>query len=108
MINEQKMDETLMELGYTDNILGTRYLRTAVQLYEAASNPMMTKYIYPAIAKVHATSPARVERAIRHANARACARIEEEALRRFYGTGVGRTPTNGEVIARMARAFHED
>lgn len=108
MINEQKMDEKLMELGYADNIRGTRYLRTAVRIYDQDNNATMTKEIYPAVAKIHGTTASRVERGIRHANQRACERAGVEYVRRFYANSIGRYPTNGEVIARMARAFHED
>lgn len=110
MINVQKMDDKLMELGYGESITGTRYLRTAVQIYEQDNNASITKEIYPAVAKIHGTTASRVERNIRHATQRACDYAGFEQVRRFYANTISRYgyPTNGEVIARMARVFHED
>ena len=64
-----------------------------------------TKLLYPAVAKKFATTPSRVERAIRHAIEIAWDRGDIDTLNSFFGytinTGKGK-PTNSEFIALIA------
>lgn len=108
MINEVKMDNVLLELGHDDFNRGTAYLREAVKLYEPGM--MMTKELYPAIAKAHRSTPARIERCMRHSIEKAWSRGSQDARLRYFGFSVspemGR-PRVGEYIARMARLCRE-
>ena len=65
----------------------------------------VTKLLYPAVAKKFATTPSRVERAIRHAIEIAWDRGDIDTLNSFFGytinTGKGK-PTNSEFIALIA------
>ena len=63
------------------------------------------KVLYPQVAKTFATTPSRVERAIRHAIEVAWDRGDLETLQRFFGYTVSNTkgkPTNSEFIALIA------
>ena len=93
----------MLELGHDDFNIGTAYLRDAVKLFEPGR--YMTKDIYPTVAWMHGTTPARVERNIRHALDRAWQRAPEITRRRFFGASVGPDgrPTVGEYTARLAR-----
>lgn len=104
MVIDEKMDEMLLELGHDDFNRGTAYLRNAVRLYEPGM--ALTKELYPALAKAANTTPARVERCMRHSIEKAWMRGSEEARLRFFGNSIdpqsGR-PTVGEYVARLAR-----
>ena len=104
-----KLDKMLLELGHTENLLGTGYLRTAVDLYTPGTR--FTKELYPAIAAAAGTTPDRVERAMRHSIERAWERGSIAAQETYFGYSIdpntGR-PTVSEYIARMAKLCHED
>lgn len=109
MINEQKLDEMMLELGHTENIKGTEYIRIAVALYKRDMS--MTKELYPAIAKAANSTPSRVERAMRHSITSAWGRGSLEAQRKHFGYTVHPdkgAPTVGEYIARIARVCGEN
>jgi two-component system response regulator (stage 0 sporulation protein A) len=110
MINSQKLENAMLELGHPENLSGTGYLREGVELYNAGLT-RMTKELYPAIAKAANTTPARVERAMRHSISAAWARSCRESQQRFFGNSINPetgTPTVGEYVARMARICRED
>lgn len=102
-IDEQKMDEILLELGHDDFNQGTKQLRAAVRLYEGQP---LTKELYPAIAKLYGSTPARIERNMRHSIEKAWARGSTEAQYKYFGNSIdprSGKPTVGEYVARMAR-----
>lgn len=108
MINEQKLDEVMLELGHTENIKGTEYIRIGCALYER--DMAMTKELYPAIAKAANTTPSRVERAMRHSITSAWNRGSIDAQRKYFGYTVRPdrgAPTVGEYVARVARICRE-
>lgn len=110
MINEEKLDRVLLDLGHDHFNRGTAYLREAVKL-RAAGAGMMCKEIYPGIAHAHNTSAAGVERAIRHSVAKAWGRCAEEQRLRFFGRGVqyaNGKPAVGEYVATLARICREE
>jgi len=109
MINAKKLDEIMLELGHTENLKGTEYIRIGAALYERDIS--MTKELYPAIAKAASTTPSRVERAIRHSITSAWNRGSWEAQKRYFGHTVNPdrgAPTVGEYLARVARICRED
>ena len=65
----------------------------------------ITKVLYPQVAKTFATTPSRVERAIRHAIEVAWDRGDLEVLQSFFGYTISNSkgkPTNSEFIALIA------
>ena len=65
----------------------------------------ITKVLYPQVAKTFATTPSRVERAIRHAIEVAWDRGDLETLQKYFGYTVSNAkgkPTNSEFIAMIA------
>jgi len=104
---ESMVTSVIHEIGVPAHIKGYQYLREAIKI---AVNDMdvinaITKVLYPQVAKTFATTPSRVERAIRHAIEVAWDRGDLETLQRFFGYTVSNTkgkPTNSEFIALVA------
>ena len=104
---ESMVTSIIHEIGVPAHIKGYQYLREAILI---AVNDMdvinaITKVLYPQVAKTFATTPSRVERAIRHAIEVAWDRGDLETLQRFFGYTVSNTkgkPTNSEFIALIA------
>jgi two-component system response regulator (stage 0 sporulation protein A) len=104
---EAMVTSIIHEIGVPAHIKGYQYLREAIMI---AVNDMdvinaITKVLYPQVAKAFATTPSRVERAIRHAIEVAWDRGDLETLQRFFGYTVSNTkgkPTNSEFIALIA------
>lgn len=108
-IDEKKLDEVMLELGHTENIKGTGYIRIAAALYERGM--AMTKELYPAIAKAANTTPSGVERALRHSITSAWGRGSTEAQLKYFGHTVHPdkgAPTVGEYLARIVRVCGAD
>jgi two-component system response regulator (stage 0 sporulation protein A) len=104
---ETVVTDIIHEIGVPAHIKGYQYLREAIII---AINDMeminaMTKLLYPTVAKRFATTPSRVERAIRHAIEVAWDRGDIETLQKFFGYTVSNIkgkPTNSEFIAMIA------
>ncbi len=103
----------LHDLGVPAHIRGYLYLRDAIILVTNKVEIMgaVTKELYPAIARKYATTPSRVERAIRHAIEVAWSRGNVELLGRMFGhtfhSERGKT-TNSEFIAMLADRLRMD
>jgi two-component system response regulator (stage 0 sporulation protein A) len=97
MVNEMKLDSLLIELGHDDFNRGTAQLREAVKRYEPGM--AMTKELYPGLAKAIETTPARVERNIRHCIEKAWRRADYQVQMRYFG--ISDRPTNSEYVARL-------
>ena len=104
---EALVTSVIHEIGVPAHIKGYQYLREAIKI---AVNDMevinaITKVLYPQVAKTFATTPSRVERAIRHAIEVAWDRGDLEVLQSFFGYTISNTkgkPTNSEFIALIA------
>lgn len=104
---ENAVTDIIHEIGVPAHIKGYQYLREAIIL---TVNDMeiinaVTKVLYPAVARKFATTPSRVERAIRHAIEVAWDRGDLETLQKFFGYTVSNIkgkPTNSEFIAMIA------
>ena len=95
------------EVGVPAHIKGYQYLREAIMITVEDMEVInaVTKVLYPAVAKRFATTPSRVERAIRHAIEVAWDRGDLETLQKYFGYTVSNTkgkPTNSEFIAMIA------
>ena len=81
---------------------GGNYMRAMEQ---QAMSEVITKVLYPSIAKKFKTTSSRVERAIRHAIEVAWDRGDIETLQNYFGytvSGVKGKPTNSEFISMIA------
>ena len=104
---EQEIRRILLELGAPDHLVGHPYVIRAILL--VMSDRMyinsITFGLYPQLAVEFDTTPARVERAIRHLIEVTWARGDLDILEKYFGNTVSASrgkPTNGEFIARMA------
>lgn len=91
----------LLQLGIKAKLHGYKYLRSAVQitLEDPTSVDLITKILYPKIAKTHSTTPARVERAMRTA---ICSIDPNNKLKSEIFTEYCDHHTNKEFIAGVA------
>ena len=107
MSTEEKISEIFMAIGIPPHIKGYGYLREGIKM--TIDKPYMinsvTKELYPSIAKKFATSPSKVERAIRHAIEVAWNRGRIDAISAIFGSRIylgSEKPTNSEFIALVA------
>lgn len=97
----------IREIGIPAHIKGYQYLRDAIMMIinEIELLGAVTKVLYPQIAEKYATTPSRVERAIRHAIEVAWNRGNIEMINRLFGYTIklekGK-PTNSEFMAMIA------
>ena len=104
---EAAVTEVIHEIGVPAHIKGYQYLREAIILTVGDMEIInaVTKVLYPAVARKFATTPSRVERAIRHAIEVAWDRGDLDTLQKFFGYTVSNIkgkPTNSEFIAMIA------
>lgn len=104
---DDRMSSIFLSLGIPAHIKGYQFLREGVRLVIEQPDRInrITKELYPSIARRYATSPSKVERAIRHAIEMAWSRGRVESLNRAFGCRVAipeDKPTNGEFIALIA------
>lgn len=101
---ETKVTEIIHELGVPAHIKGYQYLRDAIIMSYNDSEMLesITKILYPAIAKKNATTPSRVERAIRHAIEVAWTRGKIDTIDSIFSYTINKCkgkPTNSEFVA---------
>lgn len=104
---EAVVTEIIHEIGVPAHIKGYQYLREAIMITIGDMDVInaVTKVLYPEVAKKFATTPSRVERAIRHAIEVAWDRGDIETLQKYFGYTVSNIkgkPTNSEFIAMIA------
>lgn len=102
-----RISRLLAEVGVPANLQGYTYLRTALMLLlaEPELGRCISRGLYPRIARMHNTTVAGVERAIRHAIAQTFARSGGTLYRAALGrlaSSVGDHPTNSEFLAQTA------
>ena len=98
---------TIQRLGIPAHIKGYHYLRTAIlsTLESESFFDSITKQVYPAVASHLDTTPARVERAIRHAIEIAWDRGASAEISSLFGYNsefYNCRPTNSEFIALIS------
>ena len=107
---DMEITEIIHQIGVPAHIKGYQYLRDAIHMAiedEQIINAV-TKRLYPAVAKKHATTSSRVERAIRHAIEVAWDRGDVDTLTAYFGYTIQSErgkPTNSEFIAMIADKF---
>ncbi len=107
---EIRVTEIIHQVGVPAHIKGYQYLRDAILLAIEDDQIInaVTKRLYPAVAKKHATTSSRVERAIRHAIEVAWDRGDVDVLNSYFGYTIHNSrgkPTNSEFIAMIADKF---
>ena len=97
---------TLREVGVPPQLLGYKYLRTAI--LTAAQKPQMlhaiTTELYPKVAQEHDSTTPKIERSIRHAIETTWNRSNVDTLYELFGYTISSSrgrPTNSEFIARL-------
>ncbi len=104
---DEKISEIFISIGIPPHIKGYAFLREGIKM--TIEHPpvinSVTKELYPTIAKKFATTPSKVERAIRHAIEVAWNRGRIDAINAVFGTRLylgTEKPTNSEFIALVA------
>lgn len=100
----------LKDLSIPVNILGYKYLRTAIFIASTEPDSLqgITKVLYPAVAKKHRTTASKVERGIRYSIELAWLHTyelgNEHLIRQYFGNidDFGLKPKNGQFIATVA------
>lgn len=102
-LQKETVQDVLTGLGVQGTMTGAQYLHDAVTIAmeDHETIERITKLMYPQIAKIHNTTPSRIERAIRVAIERSWPVANEEYKRKIFGDlaapGRGR-PTNTDYI----------
>ena len=104
---EEQVTEVIHRVGVPAHIKGYQYLRTAIMLTLENGElvNLITKKLYPTVAKMYQTTPSRVERAIRHAIEVAWDRGDLDILHAYFGYTIQNQrgkPTNSEFIAMIS------
>ena len=104
---EALVTNVIHEVGVPAHIKGYQYLREAIMMVVNNIDIInqITKQLYPDIANKYATTPSRVERAIRHAIEVAWTRGQTETVESIFGYTISAAkgkPTNSEFIAMIA------
>ena len=107
---EVEVSSLLHDLGIPSHVRGYRYIRDGVMLlYESTSMVnLVTKDIYPIIAKKYDTTTTRVERAIRHAIEISWMRGDIKLMEDLFGNSIDfdrSRPTNAEFLTTIADKF---
>lgn len=65
---DARISNILLKMGASPALLGYQYIKTGVSIIieNKCDWRQVTKVLYPEVAKVHGTTPSKVERAIRH------------------------------------------
>ena len=104
---EVLITNVMHELGIPAHVKGYPYIREAIRLTVADMDMKgrMTTKLYARVAETFDTTPARVERAIRHAVELAWERGDVQTLQKFFGYTISKSrgkPTNSEFVAKVA------
>ena len=104
---EEEVRRILLELGAPDHLVGHPYVVRAILLVVGDQLYInhITFGLYPQLAVEFDTTPARVERAIRHLIEVTWVRGDIDVLDRYFGNTISASrgkPTNVEFIARIA------
>lgn len=104
--NEKEVTQLIKKMGIPAHLLGYNYLRTGIMI--ALENPdvlkLITKELYPQIAKVYNTVPHRIECAIRHAIKVSMSRIDYDFYQEVFESSVSLDkgkPTNWQYISAL-------
>jgi len=101
-----EVSQLLHNLGIPSHIRGYKYIREGISMIQNNDSvALITKEIYPQIAKKYDTTPSRVERAIRHAIEVSWIRGDLALMEDIFGFSVScdkAKPTNSEFLSTIA------
>lgn len=100
----------LLELNIPSKRRGFAYLELGIRLYLEQPGQLLTKNIYPYVAKQFFTRPDAVERAIRQVIHEAWNRRDDRIWRQYFSFGRDGTvprPTNAEFISLLAERYRQ-
>lgn len=108
----EEAEALLIELGVPEHILGSKYAAEAIcaVVQNAELLGAVTRELYPVVAEVYASTPSKVERAIRHAVELSWDRGDTDVMAQYFGNTVSPSkgkPTNSEFIARCASIIRQ-
>lgn len=108
--------ELLKKIGIPCYLKGYYYIKTAIEYYLSfpkGESPLMTKELYPYIAKKYQSTPLRVERTIRHAietNWNRAGIDKIDFFDQIFGNSIDPNkgkPTNSEFISAVAEYIRQ-
>ena len=104
---ESRVTSLLHNIGVPANLKGYYYLRSAIimSVNDRSNLEMITKKLYPDIAKEYSSTSSRIERSMRHAIEVAWQRGDPDILYKYFGCTVSAfrpKPSNSEFIAMLA------
>ena len=104
MSDLEMVTTVLRQISIPANLNGYRYLQDAICLVMSDQSYLhnITKRLYLDIATHYESTPARVERSIRHAIDVGYSHGDKEILERYIGPYRNKRPTNSEFIAAIA------
>lgn len=109
-------DILLKEFGVPYSINGFVLLRDCIAYVvkageENTTSIGITKILYPEVAKMHYTTPSRLERNVRTAIEKACNNAGIHTIEKYFGNSWSKSklsPTNTQFICTVARRIHMD
>lgn len=109
---QEEIVHSLREINFPAHVKGYTYTKTALEiiLERPTSLEAITKELYPEIARIHHTTPSRVERAIRHGVELVYDRNDPDTLNELLGpSGWNKGKlTNSEFLAVVAENIRMD
>lgn len=104
---EKEIFNLFKEIGILPNLSGYEYLKTAVKLVceDKEMKIGITKKLYPEVAKIHNSTPSRVERGIRHAIEVLFYDELSNVVKEIFGNTIKNNktkPTNSHFICTIA------
>jgi two-component system response regulator (stage 0 sporulation protein A) len=111
-VRNSRILDHFQELGMPGNLKGRKYLAYLLDLLipSPCLLDMLTLRLYPAAAERFSTTPAAVERCIRHAIEATWSRGDMSALERLFGLSIDPDrgkPTNREFLAMSAQHLRQ-
>ena len=105
-INVSEIQELLLDIGLSPSLIGFQYITYAEQLALTDEEYLrhVTKLLYIDIAVKYHTTPASVERCIRHAISTAWNHGSKEQINKLFRNSVNPNkgvPTNSQFLARL-------
>ena len=100
-----RVTDILQDIGFVPNMKGFKYIRSAVEAINAAESIPLSRGIYKEVALIYNTTPACVERCIRHAIEHAWLKGDIDLQHELFGYTVSDArgkPTNSELICMLA------
>jgi len=100
------ISRTIVDFGIPPHVRGYQYIREALMLLLEDENKLfgITKDLYPVIARKYLTTPARVERAIRHAIEISWDGHSKYSLRSYF-TDSSTRPTNSCFLEFLQKSI---